>query len=233
MIYLGMIFLLFTNIALAIDFSSDAIQTKVIELYTSEGCSSCPPADRWLSSLKNEPTLFKEIIPLAFHVDYWNQLGWKDRWAQAEFSKRQHHLAEQGFLSQVYTPAVVVRSHEWRSWYKGIRLPQIKPVKTGVLSAQLNGQYLTVHYSKQGDYELNIAYLGMGLVSKITAGENRDLTLNHDFVVLNHLKQTGNSDWKVTLPIIVDQGQQQTALAVWVSKQDSLEIEQAAASFIN
>jgi hypothetical protein len=233
MAYLGMVFLLFANMALAVDFSSGAIQTKVIELYTSEGCSSCPLADKWLSKLKDEPTLFKDIIPLAFHVDYWDQLGWKDRWAQVAFSNRQRKLVAQGILSQVYTPAVVVVSQEWRGWYKGTQLPQTKPVKAGVLSAHLNGQDLVVYYSEQGDYQLNIAYLGMGLVSKVTAGENRSRTLVHDFVVLNHFKLNGSSNWDVTLPIIDDQGQQQTALSVWVTKLDSLNIEQATATFIN
>ena len=60
--------------------------TPVIELYTSEGCSSCPPADRWLSSLPVEPA----VVPLAFHVDYWDSLGWPDRFARPEFTRRQH-----------------------------------------------------------------------------------------------------------------------------------------------
>jgi hypothetical protein len=118
-------------------------------------------------------------------------------------------------------------------WYKGMQLPRTKPVKAGVLSAHLNGQDLVVYYSEQGDYQLNIAYLGMGLVSKVTAGENRSRTLVHDFVVLNHFKLNGSSNWDVTLPIIDDQGQQQTALSVWVTKLDSLNIEQATATFIN
>lgn len=235
MAYLAMIFLLYANMALAVNFSSDAKQTKVIELYTSEGCSSCPPADKWLSMLKDDPALFKDFIPLAFHVDYWDQLGWKDRWAQAKFSNRQRQLSKQGILSQVYTPAVVVASQEWQARYKGSgqHLPQIEQVNKGVLSAQLNGQDLVVNYSERGDYELNIAYLGMGLVSRVTAGENRSRTLVHDFVVLNHFKRKGGSNWKVTLPSIDDQGQQQTAISVWVSKKGSLEIEQATASFIN
>ncbi len=233
MAYLGIIFLFFANMALAVDFSSDAKQTKVVELYTSEGCSSCPPADKWLSTLKDDPTLFKDIIPLAFHVDYWDQLGWKDRWAQAAFSNRQRKLAKQGILSQVYTPAVVVASREWRAWYNGTQLQQIKPIKTGVLSAHLNGQELVVNYSEQGDYDLNIAYLGMGLVSKVTAGENSSRTLVHDFVVLNHFKQKGASNWHLRLPTIDDQGQKQTAISIWVSKQGSLRIEQATATFIN
>tara|TARA_R110002049_G_scaffold303196_2_gene497319 strand:+ start:1357 stop:2058 length:702 start_codon:yes stop_codon:yes gene_type:complete len=233
MVYLGMVFLLFAQMAFAVDFSSEEVQTKVIELYTSEGCSSCPPADKWLSSLKDDPTLFKDIIPMAFHVDYWDQLGWKDRWAKSAFSNRQRLLTGQGVLSQVYTPGVVVASKESRSWYNGMQVTNEKPVKTGVLSAQLNGQNLTVHYSQQGDYELNVAYLGMGIISKVTAGENRSRTLVHDFVVLNHLTQKGNSSWKVTMPSIDDQDQQQTAISVWVTKQGSLKIDQATATFID
>lgn len=87
--------------------------------YIRQKASSCPPADKWLSSLKDEPSLFKDIIPLAFHVDYWDQLGWKDRWAEATFSDRQRKLVKQGILSQVYSPAVVVASKEWRAWYRG------------------------------------------------------------------------------------------------------------------
>jgi len=233
MTYFGILLLLFSHIALAVEFSSGQLQTKVVELYTSEGCSSCPPADQWLSALKSEPALFNGIVPLAFHVDYWDQLGWKDPWAQAEFSERQRQLVKQGILSQVYTPAILVASNEWRAWYKGSSLPNMKPVKTGVLSAQLNGQELAVQYSEKGDYVLNIAYLGMGLVSQVTAGENRTRTLVHDFVVLNHLKKKGESSWKVTLPPIDEQGQQKTAISVWLSKQGSLEVVQAAAAYIN
>jgi len=67
----------------AVTFTSPSQQTTLLELYTSEGCSSCPPADQWLSTLKNNPRLWKEIIPVAFHVDYWNDLGWKDEFSRA------------------------------------------------------------------------------------------------------------------------------------------------------
>ena len=65
--------------AASLTLSSQEQRTTLIELYTSEGCSSCPPADRWLSRLKDDPRLWKQIVPLAFHVDYWNYLGWRDR----------------------------------------------------------------------------------------------------------------------------------------------------------
>lgn len=68
---------------------SGAQTVPLLELYTSEGCSSCPPADKWLSGLKPDP---KKFIPLAFHVDYWNYIGWKDKFSKAEYSDRQRKM---------------------------------------------------------------------------------------------------------------------------------------------
>ena len=232
MAYLGIIFLLFTNMIFAIEFNSGDSKAVVVELYTSEGCSSCPKADKWLSRLKTDKSLFKNIIPMAFHVDYWDYLGWEDPWARAEFSSRQRVLTGEGGLSQVYTPAFLVAGHEWSGWNRSDSLPIFEQEKTGVLSGSLDGQELTISYSEQGDYELNIAYLGMGLVTKVTSGENRFRKLEHDFVVLSHLKQKGQKQWLMSLPNIPEKGQQETAISIWVTKPDSLEVEQAVAAFI-
>ena len=70
-------------------FASGENAASVIELFTSEGCSSCPPADAWMSQLKNNGELWKGIVPAVFHVDYWDGLGWPDRFAKAEFTQRQ------------------------------------------------------------------------------------------------------------------------------------------------
>ena len=74
-------------------------QIAVLELYTSEGCSSCPPAETWLSRLREAPGLWKDFVPLAFHVDYWDYLGWRDPWGSREYSNRQRayrRIVEQG-----------------------------------------------------------------------------------------------------------------------------------------
>src|ERR1041385_689795 len=78
-----------------ITFQSSAVQTALLELYTSEGCSSCPPAEAQLSRLKKSSGLWKDFVPVAFHVDYWDYLGWRDPWASAEFSDRQRSYAQQ------------------------------------------------------------------------------------------------------------------------------------------
>src|SRR5258705_5915226 len=69
---------------------SEATQTSLIELYTSEGCSSCPPAEEWLGQLGKHPRLWRDFVPVAFHVDYWDGLGWPDRFARKQFTERQY-----------------------------------------------------------------------------------------------------------------------------------------------
>lgn len=230
-----LIFLLLTiqSTAWSVDFSSQTRATTVVELYTSEGCSSCPPADRWLSSLKQDDRLFTTTLPMAFHVDYWDRLGWPDRFATAAFSNRQRNLVRQGLTSQVYTPGIVINSQEWRGWFQGERQPPGNAAKPGKLHASLEGDNLVVQFEHATNLVLNMAWLGMGLESVVKAGENKGNTLKHDFVVLDHWQQTGSQNWQLTLPAIPDRGQQQTALAIWLTKPDSLQIIQATATFID
>ena len=91
-IILGVLAGLATDAA-PIQFQSPERQVALVELYTSEGCSSCPPAESWLSGLKEKPGLWSEFVPVAFHVDYWNYLGWRDKWSSKEYSDRQRDYA--------------------------------------------------------------------------------------------------------------------------------------------
>lgn len=95
-------------------FESTKEQTGLLELYTSEGCSSCPPADRWLARLKEHPDLWRSFIPMALHVDYWDYIGWQDRFASAAHSKRQRRYAQEKSLTTVYTPGFLYNGQEWR-----------------------------------------------------------------------------------------------------------------------
>src|SRR3954471_14035949 len=89
-------------------FESKPAQTHLIELFTSEGCSSCPPAEAWLSKLKSDPGLWKAFVPLAFHVDYWDRLGWRDPFASKEWTARQYRYAANWKGESVYTPGFVL-----------------------------------------------------------------------------------------------------------------------------
>jgi len=94
---------------------SPAHRAALVELYTSEGCDSCPPADNWLSRIDHERQA-NTIIPLALHVDYWDDFAWRDRFAQAAFTARQRRLASKGGRHVVYTPEVFIAGEELRSW---------------------------------------------------------------------------------------------------------------------
>ncbi|MEX1668260.1 DUF1223 domain-containing protein [Zhongshania guokunii] len=235
-----------TASAHSLELRSAAMATATIELYTSEGCSSCPPADAWLSSLKNDPQLFTRFIPMAFHVDYWNQLGWRDRFSAAAYSARQRQMQAHDVLSQVYTPGFVVNNAEWRGWFKRGSKPSAAQLvnqnrDAGVLTAlwESPDDFITVDFKPQvlADKPLwaNIAVLGMGLTTRVQRGENSGRTLAHDFVVLSlerQLLSVDSSDRhhaRFKPANIPERGQQQSVLAVWVSAGDSPIIVQAVA----
>jgi len=94
--------------------NSGATQTAVVELYTSEGCSSCPRADRWLSSLIEVPKDELDVLALSFHVDYWDYLGWKDRFSSPAYTSRQRKLGANNLQRTIYTPEFFVNGKEAR-----------------------------------------------------------------------------------------------------------------------
>lgn len=227
----------------AASFSSDIRATDTLELYTSEGCNSCPPADRWFTSLKQDDRLFKDFIPLAFHVDYWNYLDWEDRFSAPGHSDRQRRHVKAGNVSQSYTPQVVLNNEEWRGHLRGIRNWEDGERKAGILSAELSSdQQLTVKFApvpaihfQQEQWVLNIAYLGMGLKTAVQRGENAGRELQHDFVVLTHQSQPVESktrQWQIAIPPSPPAGQQRTALVVWLSEPQTQRTLQAVGGFL-
>ncbi|MEJ2044056.1 MAG: DUF1223 domain-containing protein [Reinekea sp.] len=230
--------LVFTG-SFAQEFKSRPEAATVIELFTSEGCSSCPPADRWLSQFKDDPDIFSTLVPLAFHVDYWDYIGWKDPYAARAFSQRQRFYGQIGILRSVYTPGFVVNGEEWRDWFRSHQaaLPGSE-ANPGVLSGRIDDNELTVSFASQQPLTLNFAYLGMGLSHKITAGENRNKTLSHDFVVLSHWQlpaeqiSSGNLVWKTKLKPVPDAAQQETALVIWLTEPDSHRPVQATGTYL-
>ncbi len=210
--------LLLTTLASAQTFEQRGTPPRLVELYTSQGCSSCPPADNRLATLLEHPKLWREFIPLAFHVDYWDYLGWQDRFAQAQFSHRQRQLKRSGQFRSVYTPAWMIDGHEWRGFFRGEDWPALRSRDGGLLRAQLNDRQLHVSYSAAEPINqptLHIAVLGFDLETQIAAGENHGMTSNHHFVVLSKQELTGSAPWQLTLPTIASG--QKTALVVWLT----------------
>lgn len=211
-------------------FVSGVSQAHLIELYTSEGCSSCPPADRWLSSLKEDPLLWSRMVPVAFHVDYWDYLGWRDDFARAEFSERQQRYARLSQVSSVYTPGMFLDGQEWRAWQSSSALSGRKTAegsRVGRLTLSYERNRSTVSFAPDADVDraprkAYLALLGVNVDSPIKAGENRGKRLRHDFVVLDlvsaELKQNQDGGLMATLPAITtDLTAPKYAVAAWVT----------------
>jgi hypothetical protein len=179
-------------------------QTQIIELYTSEGCSSCPPADRWISQLKHSKDLWSAFIPMAFHVDYWDYIGWKDKLALANNSHRQQIHRIFNNIPTVYTPGILKAGKEWRNWrFIQSNNVTIPPINVGKLTAKLFDNQLTANFSPTNPlekYKLNIALMGMNIKNSIKAGENHGKLLKHDFVILKHQSYLSSTpEWDLTL----------------------------------
>ncbi len=232
-----LIFVISFSVNSALEFSSGNKQNTLLELFTSEGCSSCPPADKWLSLLKNNNRLFKEIIPLAFHVDYWDSLGWEDKYASKKNSMRQYQYKYLDRISSVYTPGVVENGKESRKWYYGIQNKNTNI--TGKLSARIDNNKLNVNFAnikKDKGIILNVAILGVDIVSEVEAGENADTTLEHDFIVLTHRQYSGNDNktkqrWDLALPKAKISAPKY-AIAIWISTVYDLKPIQATGAWL-
>jgi hypothetical protein len=171
----------------------------VVELFTSQGCSSCPPADRLLSALGRDPQLAGRVIPLAFHVDYWDYIGWHDPFDSPRWSQRQQEYARAFHSNRIYTPQLVVggrtecvgsqEGEVTRRIREALAAPPAGRVHLAVEPPTPDGRLRVRVDAKlartvaQGDLDLWVAVWETGLVTPVGAGENAAHTLRNDFVV--------------------------------------------------
>lgn len=199
----------------------------MIELFTSQGCSSCPPAERWLNTYVHNEKLWNEVIPIAFHVDYWDKLGWPDTYANHAYSMRQYRHQQQKHIASVYTPGVVANGQEWRGWIRGEDFPEAN-ADAGILSFVADPEKLEVTYSRvTKDHVLNVVLLGIGITTNVERGENQGKLLKQDFVALSHEmysagKSNDSGQWSISLPKDAANDAKRYALAIWVSGMDDI-----------
>ncbi|MBC7803137.1 MAG: DUF1223 domain-containing protein [Candidatus Parcubacteria bacterium] len=170
----------------------------LVELYTSEGCDSCPPADRWLSSLGPKGYAPDRVVPIALHVDYWDYIGWKDPYARQAHSNRQRKMAKLARAAMVYTPQVLLQGQDFRDWRGGAFESAVAKINARPAKARIS---LSLDTGRKDAFQVDAAaelldlpqgadialYLGAyenKLVSEVKAGENRGRSLPHDYVVL-------------------------------------------------
>lgn len=204
---------------------SPAHTVALLELYTSEGCSSCPPADRWLRDLAPKFST-EQLVALSLHVDYWDYIGWRDRFADARFSERQRQLSRQAGGSTIYTPEVFVGLRELRSWRNPPELAErVRRINETPAAAQINVQ-MQATGSDSVEIAANFALnppvtagrQGEGIVvvyedkllSEVRAGENQGTHLQHDRVVRYWSApvaidaKSGRASWKQSIRLPAD-----------------------------
>jgi hypothetical protein len=224
-----------------VTYQSSLKQTALLELYTSEGCSSCPPADAWLAGLKESPGLWKDFVPVAWHVDYWNGLGWRDPWSNDEFADRQRAYAAAWHSDTIYTPELVLNGKEWSPWFRPKGGPPASGIETGVLTVSSSDQkhwqaQFIPQASGKAHYQIHGALLASGLGSDVKAGENNGRHLDHDFVVLSLADQylpgrTNMFQGQLTLDAAKEHGGRPAA-AFWVTRINELEPVQAVGGWL-
>ena len=174
----------------------------IVELFTSEGCSSCPPADALLRKLEEtQPVPNAEIIVLGDHVDYWNYIGWTDRFSSKQFTDRQNQYGDNFRLDSVYTPQMVVDGNAELNGADEARAKRViseaaeQPKLVIALSLEpsdmLKAQIVSIPAMAQND-DVLLAITESGLQSQVDAGENGGRTLRHTGVV-RELKKIGTT----------------------------------------
>ncbi len=202
-------------------------QTALVELFTSEGCSSCPPAEKWLGGFADKPEPWRDFVPVVWHVDYWDGLGWPDRFASKANTQRQEHYSVVWHSLSIYTPGFVLNGAEWRGWNRTVDFAKAAKADAGVLEVKGSGtNQFTVTFSPSsgsgGEFDATVVWLGSNLVSDVRRGENAGRKLRHNFVVLRtvvtRLKNNGREfAATVSLPRPDERDSERLALAAWVS----------------
>jgi hypothetical protein len=177
----------------------------LLELYTSEGCDSCPPADRFVSGLRNAGLDSEQVVPLSLHVDYWDYIGWKDAYARRTFTDRQRWRVALANGRAVYTPEIFIAGREVRDWAAPQRVagqvqvvnarPARADIRLTLGQATQSGLPAEVSVKAAPGGALFLALYENGLSTDVKAGENRGVTLKHDYVV---------RDWIGPVPVAAD-----------------------------
>ena len=237
-----------TALAAQCSAQSGAHAVPLLELYTSEGCSSCPPADKWLSGIAAAGYTADKVVPLAFHVDYWDYIGWKDRFARPDFSARQRQSADTGRSTFVYTPQVLFNGADFRGYQSGSRFSQSvagslkQPARASLslsLATQASGDISltasaqTVRPEDRKNADVFIAVYENNLVSQVKGGENSGRELDHDYVVREwfgpyKLDEKGGA-WQRNLPIKKEWKDRDAGVATFVQDRTNGEVLQTLA----
>lgn len=206
--------LLISSSAFSFEFKSPKSQVKLIELYSTQSCSSCPPAQNRVNKLKANSNVFKDFIPVVFHVDYWDYLGWKDPYSSKKHTSRQRNYVSRWRGDTMYTPMFVMNGKEHRG-RMNLTLGASMP---GELKAKLEGDRIKIDLSKikAKVSKVHVAYLGHGIKTKVKAGENSGKNLPQEFLVLEHKTYKPKQSELFIKKIMPQSASEKLSFVVWL-----------------
>jgi hypothetical protein len=215
-------------------FRSPETRVHLIELFTSEGCSSCPPAEEWFNQLRKHSKLWQDFVPVAFHVDYWDRLGWRDSFSSSENTLRQRDYAKL-WGSSVYTPCFVANGKEWLAQKSGKLNPSSE--MKGVLEVKVRGEKVLINFQPKENepqaFKAWLSFLTGEVKTQVRAGENAGRTLSHTFVSLGvHQREMKFNNIQWVSEFSLKKLANASGIAVWVTSGDLLEAEQAVGGWI-
>lgn len=238
-------FLFASFISLQTAVAQDYPSFAVVELFTSQGCSSCPRADQYLSDIIDDAESDgKKVIALSFHVDYWNRLGWKDPYSSQANTRRQYAYAQSMRSSNVYTPQMVVNGKVefvGSNRQKGgasikNALDNEPSIAVQIEDVKVVDSVIEFNYVIQGIAEstvVNAALVEKGIQTRVGRGENGGRTLNHDNVVRTFKSlPLINNEGKIRLETPQDMKTDQASVVVFLQKEGLREIIAADISTI-
>ncbi len=201
LLIIAFLFLPTTTFSETFSANSPPHRTALLELYTSQGCSSCPPTESWLADLQKNGFSPEHVIPVALHVDYWDYIGWKDKFASAEHTLRQRRHVKQNDLNTLYTPQLILNGIDLRprnKLKKGLAsiTTQAAPANIQLQAVVSNKNLLDItctvslEDNVEKNLKLNLVIAENNLTTAIRAGENRGQKLRHEHVVRQMLEPT-------------------------------------------
>jgi hypothetical protein len=228
--------------------AANSQRVALLELFTSEGCDSCPPVDHWVSNLPRPELVPQRLVVLAYHVDYWNYLGWTDRFSQRRFTERQQTLVRTNDLRTAYTPQLVLNGRDFRDVANlatqvaqvNAQAPRINlALKVGREKSELRISVLATRpiQSANNSMDLYLALYENNLETRVIAGENRGRLLRHDYVVRRLIgpepvAPDRTTRWEGRLTLAADWKIANMGLAAFVQSTRSGEVYQAAVQSI-
>ena len=207
-----------------------------MELFTSQGCSSCPPADELIRTIARDASLHGKVIPLAFHVDYWDRLGWRDPFSSAEWSRRQFFYVRALSANSAYTPQAVINGGRQ---FVGSRAEALRTaideashrgaIGTVQVEATRSGNVVTatVHAAAPEGTEVLVALFQNDVTTRISAGENGGRTATEDAIV-RRLIRVGSGKVDKSLTLNVDSSWRNVGVVAFVQNSETLAIGNAA-----